>query len=78
MRSMKLFNRIPLHTLLIYFLSVIPAAPQDWPMWGGSPDRNMVSSVKKLPSSWDVESGKNIKWKAGLGVNSDFTHNSIG
>ena len=26
----------------------------DWPMWGGTPDRNMVSSMKGAPDSWDV------------------------
>ena len=39
----------------------------DWPMWGGTPDRNMVSSMKGLPTSWDVKSKKNIKWVAELG-----------
>jgi outer membrane protein assembly factor BamB len=39
----------------------------DWPMWGGTPDRNMVSSMKGLPTSWDVNSKKNVKWVAALG-----------
>ncbi len=39
----------------------------DWPMWGGTPDRNMVSSMKGLPTSWDVKAKKNIKWVAELG-----------
>ena len=39
----------------------------EWPMWGGTPDRNMVSSMKGLPTEWDVQSGKNVKWKAELG-----------
>jgi outer membrane protein assembly factor BamB len=39
----------------------------DWPMWGGTPDRNMVSSMKGLPTSWDVKTKKNIKWIAELG-----------
>jgi outer membrane protein assembly factor BamB len=39
----------------------------DWPMWGGTPDRNMVSSMKGLPTTWDVKSKKNIKWVAELG-----------
>jgi outer membrane protein assembly factor BamB len=39
----------------------------DWPMWGGTPDRNMVSSMKGLPTSWDVKSKKNVKWVAELG-----------
>ena len=44
------------------------ATAQDWPMWGGSPDRNMVSgSASRLPSEWDVESGRNVRWVAALG-----------
>jgi outer membrane protein assembly factor BamB len=39
----------------------------DWPMWGGTPDRNMISNMKGLPSSWDVNSNKNVKWMAKLG-----------
>src|SRR5688572_589602 len=43
---------------------------KDWPMWGGSPDRNMVSDAKGLPTTWDVKTGKNIKWVAALGSQS--------
>ena len=39
----------------------------DWPMWGGTPDRNMVSSMKGLPTEWDVEDGTNVKWSVELG-----------
>jgi outer membrane protein assembly factor BamB len=39
----------------------------DWPMWGGTPDRNMLSSMKGLPTTWDVKAKKNIKWVAELG-----------
>jgi outer membrane protein assembly factor BamB len=49
-------------------VSVPPSNPgPDWPMWGGSPDRNMVSSMKGLPISWDVKAKKNVKWVAELG-----------
>jgi outer membrane protein assembly factor BamB len=41
-----------------------------WPMWGGTPDRNMVSNMKGLPTSWDVASKKNVKWVASLGSQS--------
>ena len=43
---------------------------KDWPMWGGSPDRNMVSDAKGLPTTWDVKTGANIKWVAALGSQS--------
>jgi outer membrane protein assembly factor BamB len=42
----------------------------DWPMWGGTPDRNMVSNMTGLPAEWDVESGMNIRWVADLGSQS--------
>jgi outer membrane protein assembly factor BamB len=46
------------------------AASADWPMWGGTPDRNMVSPMKGLPTEWDLKSGKNVKWVAELGSQS--------
>ena len=39
----------------------------DWPMWGGTPDRNMVSTMKGLPTTWDVKTKKNVKWVTELG-----------
>ena len=39
----------------------------DWPMWGGTPDRNMVSDAKGLPTEWDVKTKKNVKWVTTLG-----------
>ncbi len=39
----------------------------DWPMWGGTPDRNMISAMKGLPLEWDVKTKKNVKWVAELG-----------
>ena len=39
-------------------------------MWGGSPSRNMVSSMKGLPLDWDVKTKKNVKWVADLGSQS--------
>ncbi len=41
-----------------------------WPMWGGSPDRNMVSDATGMPTSWDAKTGENIKWVAALGSQS--------
>ncbi len=42
----------------------------EWSMWGGSPDRNMVSDATGLPTTWDVKTGRNIKWVAALGSQS--------
>src|SRR4029450_2390002 len=44
-----------------------PGGSGDWPMWGGTPDRNMVSNMKGLPIDWDVKTKKNVKWVAELG-----------
>lgn len=43
---------------------------RDWPMWGGSPNRNMVSNAKGIPSTWNIETRKNIKWIAEIGSQS--------
>ncbi len=42
----------------------------DWPMWGGTPDRNMVSKMKGLPTSWNIEKKTNVKWVSALGSQS--------
>src|SRR5262245_18700171 len=47
-----------------------PPTSTEWPMWGGTPDRNMVSNMKGLPAEWDVKSKKNVKWVAELGSQS--------
>ncbi len=41
-----------------------------WPLYGGTPQRNMVNLVdKNVPTDWSVEEGKrkNVKWTADLG-----------
>ena len=49
----------------------------DWPMWGGSPSRNMVSPMTGAPTEWDVKSGKNVKWVSDLGSQS-YGNPSVG
>ncbi|GAB5402492.1 MAG: hypothetical protein Aurels2KO_07230 [Aureliella sp.] len=39
----------------------------DWPQWAGSPLRNNVTDQKGIPTEWDVEAGKNIRWAVPLG-----------
>ena len=51
-------------------LSASDLGSGDWPMWGGTPERNMVSSIKGLPTQWDVSTKKNVKWVADLGSQS--------
>jgi outer membrane protein assembly factor BamB len=48
-----------------------PSANDDWPMFGGTPARNMVNlRDKNVPTQWKVKKGaeKNIKWQATLGT----------
>jgi outer membrane protein assembly factor BamB len=68
MRTIVKLASIPaaLGVLLVLALATDPGTG-DWPMWGGTPDRNMVSNMKGLPTSWDVSSKKNVKWMATLG-----------
>jgi outer membrane protein assembly factor BamB len=57
--------------LIVLGIVVTSAAlSADWPMWGGAPHRNMVSSMTGVPSTWDVKTGKNVKWVAELGSQS--------
>jgi outer membrane protein assembly factor BamB len=47
-----------------------PATSRNWPMFGGTPQRNMVNLLEtNLPRQWSIEKGrqKNIKWVAELG-----------
>ena len=60
--------------LLAIFLPPLAASSAfaaDWPIWGGTPQRNMVNTVEKnIPAAWDVTTGRNIKWIARLGSQS--------
>lgn len=40
---------------------------KDWAQLGGSPSRNNTPDGKNIPTEWDINSGKNIKWSAALG-----------
>lgn len=51
-------------------LSASDPGTGDWPMWGGTPDRNMLSNMKTPPVSWDIASKKNVKWVAAVGSQS--------
>ena len=56
--------------LMLSGIAALPLVSQDWPMWGGTAQRNMTSAMKNLPESWDVKNGKNIKWKVQIGSTS--------
>jgi outer membrane protein assembly factor BamB len=57
-------------TIITPLVSASDPGSGDWPMWGGTPDRNMVSNQKGMPTSWDIKTNKNIKWVAKLGSQS--------
>jgi outer membrane protein assembly factor BamB len=65
---------VPILCTVVYFFAPATSASDpgtgDWPMWGGTPDRNMVSNMKGLPTAWDVKTRKNVKWVAQLGSQS--------
>src|SRR5688572_1290281 len=61
-------RRIILSAVVV--LAASSALSADWPMWGGTPSRNMVSDMTGLPTVWDVKTGKNVKWVAELGSQS--------
>lgn len=46
-----------------------PAAKKsiDWPMWGGTTSRNMISNLKGLSLDFDLQKKTNVAWIAQLG-----------
>jgi len=51
-----------------------PADARDWPMYGGTPQRNMVSPHRGAPTDWEVGETpgacRNVKWQLALGSQS--------
>lgn len=45
----------------------------DQPQWGQAWSRNMISAETNLPDSFDIQSGRNIRWSARLGTESYST-----
>jgi outer membrane protein assembly factor BamB len=44
----------------------------DWPMFGRDRTRNPVSPERNAPISWDIQTGRNIHWKARIGRYDNF------
>ena len=70
---------LPMKKMLLFVLALASTSimavgfsdpGKEWPMWGGTPDRNMVSGMKGVPTTWDLKTKKNIKWIAELGSQS--------
>ena len=64
----NLFVTLPLVLSAVPFAAVFEKGPTNWPMLGGTPQRNMVNTVERnMPTEWDLKTKKNIKWVAALG-----------
>ncbi len=60
-------RRKALALALLLLAPLSPALPQERAMLGGSIERNNVVAAHNLPTLWDVETGRNVKWVAELG-----------
>ena len=60
---------LKLAVLLVFAVSAA-SAEKEIALWGGTLNRNMVSTEKNIPASWDMTTGENIKWTAELGSQS--------
>ncbi len=72
-------HRVTLPFVAAVLLSAPFVSAADWPMWGGSPSRNMVSAGKNIPDeiqpgkflpkseTIDPKSTKNVRWVTKLG-----------
>jgi outer membrane protein assembly factor BamB len=45
----------------------VQAQGQDCPQWGEKHTRNMVSNETGLPTTFNIETGKNVKWSVSVG-----------
>ena len=70
--ALRAETRMMRNVLIVFMCATASAmvSAADWPMWGGTPSRNMVSDEKGLPTTWDLKTGKNVKWVAELGSQS--------
>lgn len=58
------------HIILVFFYVLLLNSlgfGADQAQWGQRYSRNMVSSETDLPSSFDLKTGRNVKWTIGLG-----------
>lgn len=54
--------------ICVFLTTCANALGRDQPQWGERWSRNMISSERGLPDSFDPKTGKNIKWVAKLGT----------
>ena len=58
---------------LVSGLSIVCVHAADQPQWGERYSRNMVSAERGLPDSFDLESGRNVRWIAEIGTETHAT-----
>ena len=63
-----------IHALLITLFVILEvevtgnrAFAEDWPVFGRDASRNAVVVTGNAPTDWDVDNGRNIRWKVQLG-----------
>jgi outer membrane protein assembly factor BamB len=69
LRSLRLF----LVSALAVAVLAQPALAADQPQWGQAWSRNLASNERGLPSSFDPQTGRNVKWSARLGTETHAT-----
>ncbi|MCI0336931.1 MAG: PQQ-binding-like beta-propeller repeat protein [Acidobacteria bacterium] len=69
-RSLAIIFLFAIALIITHYVAASETGKGDWPMWGGTPDRNMVSSMKGLPANWDITKKTNVKWVSTLGSQS--------
>lgn len=63
-RTLSLANAL---VVLLVSASFAQTEFTDWPMWGGTPGRNMASGATGVSLDFDMKSGKKVLWQKGLG-----------
>jgi outer membrane protein assembly factor BamB len=57
------------HSLIFALASFLfSSLAVDWPMLGRDQTRNRVSLESNAPTSWDLKTGRNVKWKVQIGT----------
>ncbi len=61
------FAAAPVIAVLLFVSPDARAQSGDWPMWGGTNDRNMVAKTGKVSTKFNLEKGTNVNWSKGIG-----------
>lgn len=72
-KSLRRTSRTAWVGSLILALSGLSPQAADQPQWGQAWTRNMVSQERRLPGTFDLATGRNVRWTARLGTESHST-----